>query len=123
MEGRFSGPWGVSWTGLVATGDSMNRYIDRVGRARKAAMEKLSEEMIQYAKDNHPWENRTGDAEAGISAHIIDNPDKDTTVIWLGHAVPYGVWLEIMQGGRFAILLPTLYKFAPEVAGRIASYV
>lgn len=123
LEGRYAGTWGVSWTGMVATGENMNRYIERVGRARQEAMKQLADDMVAYAQENHPWENDTGDAENLLQAAVIDNEDKDTTVVWLAHGVPYGIWLEVMQGGRFAILLPTVYKFAPEIAGRIASYV
>lgn len=123
FQGRFAGAWGIAWQGLDVISENMGKYVERVDRARERQMEKLRREMEQYMKDNHAWENETGNAERGLQAVLIHQPGRST--IWVGHGkdVPYGIWLEIMQNGQFAILLPTVLKFGPRVAGEVAAGV
>lgn len=64
-----------------------------------------------YAKANHPWRNRTGDAEREFSVEIVDGHKKMT----MGHGVPYGKFLEAMQGGRFGVIPMTLTYGKPVV--------
>lgn len=62
----------------------------------------VAEQMADYAKNNHPWENRTGTAESRIDAKA---EWKDTTLdISIKHGVDYGIWLEVCNGGKYAIL-------------------
>jgi hypothetical protein len=73
----------------------------------------VAAEALEYAKHNAPWADRTGDARAGL----------DTSVQWEGeeiawymyHEVDYGIWLETILNGKFAIIMPTLELFANRV--------
>lgn len=123
FQGRFGGAWGIAWQGLDVISENLAGYVDKVDRARRRQMDKLAREMEQYMKENHPWENDTGRAEAGLQAAVVHGNSRST--IWVGHGkdVPYGIWLEIMQNGNFAILMPTVLKFAPRVSGEIAAAV
>ena len=58
------------------------------------------------ARTNARWEDRTGDARAGLTAQA-DAAGGDV-VLTLFHTVEYGLWLEVIQNGRFAIIMPTL---------------
>lgn len=64
------------------------------------------EEMVQYARTNAPWDDRTGDARAGLEAEYVE--DDFTLNLVLYHTVDYGPWLEIRWGGKYAVILPTL---------------
>lgn len=78
-------------------------------KAIGATVDKIAEEMQEWAQENAPWEDRTGDARAELEAttthrgfhHEID----------LHHGVDYGIWLELIQSGTFAIILPTIEHF------------
>lgn len=121
FQGRYAGPWGVAWQGLDTVSSNLFELGERVDKAREDAMEKLKDEMVAWAQANHEWDNRTTDAEKGLRGFVVNGPGR--SVIWLGHGVPYGIWLEIMQGGRFGVLAPTILRFAPRVNGEIRSHV
>lgn len=123
FQGRYAGAWGVAWQGLDALSEGLFNYGKRVERATHEGMEELAKEMVTWAQENAPWEDRTTDARKGLQAVVITNGSR--TVIWFGHGgeIHYGIWLETMQGGRFAIVLPTVLQFAPRVGGKVASHV
>jgi hypothetical protein len=73
----------------------------------------LAEEIQQAAQDNAPWADRTGDARAGLSAEVVH--DGHDFTIELSHSVDYGQWLETIQSGRFAIIMPTLEQYSQKV--------
>ncbi len=57
-------------------------------------------------KANAPWTDRTGQARAGLSARAQVTATEG--VITLSHGADHGIWLEIANQGRFAIVGPTL---------------
>lgn len=62
-----------------------------------------------YAQASHPWENRTGDAEQLFSVEYGDRK------MIMEHGVPYGKFLESMQGGRFGVIPMTFTYGKPIV--------
>jgi len=65
-------------------------------------------------KVNRPWTDRTGAAKATLN--VIVEQKNDTTVrITLAHGVHYGIWLEMAKEKKYAIVAPTIKKFAPEI--------
>lgn len=79
-------------------------------------MLKVAERSLEYAKANAPWEDRTGDARAGLNVDL--QSDGDSILMSLYHTVDYGLWLEVIQSGRFAIIMPTLEGFALDEVAR-----
>lgn len=60
-----------------------------------------------YAKDHRPWTDRTGNARrslTGTTAKVGVN--NILTVLAIG--VDYGVYLELSNGGRWRVILPTV---------------
>lgn len=78
-------------------------------------MFKKAEELEIFMKSNHPWRNRTGNAEAGLSARLTSSRMNYVQTISLSHGVPYGVHLEYGMGRRFAIIEPTIRIKGPEI--------
>lgn len=72
-------------------------------------------ELERYMKAYHPWQNRTGAAEAGLSAKVSSSTKNYVQTIKLSHGVPYGVYLEYSMGRRFAIIEPTMRLKGPEI--------
>lgn len=78
-------------------------------------MVKKAQEMEQYMKSNHPWRNRTGNAERGLSAKLTSSKAQYVQTITLAHGVPYGVYLEYSMERRFAIIEPTMRLMGPRI--------
>jgi len=73
----------------------------------------MAQEILDYAKTNAPWEDRTGNARQGLDVEV--QQDAEAIIIQLYHTVDYGLWLEVIQNGRFAVIMPTLQRFAGAV--------
>lgn len=76
-------------------------------------MEEGREKVENYARSNAPWADRTGAARSGLTASVYE--DAGEIVLELAHSVDYGLWLELIQDGRFAIIMPTLEALGAEV--------
>lgn len=101
----------VTWDlGEIKSGiDKLDR---RAGLALDAIMTKKASDAQSHARANAPWTDWTSNARNGLMAQSF----RDTGVYGfvLYHSVPYGVWLEVRFAGRYAIILPTIEKVAPE---------
>lgn len=79
----------------------------------QGVFEIAQESVEENAKANAPWEDRTGDARAGLQTRVVKA--QGSISLFLEHTVEYGLWLEVIQNGRFAIIMPTLEAMAPEI--------
>lgn len=79
----------------------------------KAVMEGCQDAILSYAKQNAPWQDITGEARAGLGVEV----GNDSANIWLQlfHTVDYGLWLEVIESGKWAIIMPTLEGFAKDL--------
>lgn len=93
----------------------------------KAALDsyvsKTRQEMETYAKNNHPWTNRTGNAERGLHTDLDSSSSGWSQTIQLAHGpdIWYGYYLENSMGKRFAIIEPTMRVFYPRVMSELGS--
>ena len=97
-----------------------NTLIKGVTRAEETYPHVVEEEMLhlaiealEYAKENAPWDDRTGDARRGLDVHV--EWEGMEIVLSMFHTVPYGQWLETIQSGSFAIIMPTLEIYAAKI--------
>ena len=81
-------------------------------RAGEIAQE-FAEELVDYARTNAPWTDRTGDARAGLVAEVLN--ENNNLQVTLQHTVSYGIWLEIRWGARYAIIIPTMETMGPKL--------
>lgn len=65
-----------------------------------------------WMKDNAPWEDQTSNARQTLWTEVNDVPNQMVTII-LSHGVYYGIFLELCNAGRYAIINPALDHFAP----------
>lgn len=68
-----------------------------------------------YMKSNAPWKDRTTNARNGLAARYTGVNSDDQHEMVLFHQVDYGIWLEIKDDGKYAIILPTIQEFGPRV--------
>ena len=83
----------------------------------------LRSDIEMYAKQNHPWTNRTGNAERGLHADLTKSGQGWAQTIQLSHGpdIYYGYYLENSMGKRFAVIEPTMRVFTARVISELGS--
>lgn len=96
---------GISAGLLVAGGNLLNQAEE--------AFENGADQVLTYAQANAPWNDRTGAARDSLFTNVYEQGGE--IFLELAHGVDHGQWLEIIQNGRFAIIMPTLEQFAQQI--------
>lgn len=91
---------------------ALNGAPEEVVKQGEELMLEVAARSLEYAKANAPWTDRTGDARRGLNV-AVEN-DSDSLIMSLYHTVDYGLWLEVIENGQFAIIMPTLQGYALE---------
>ena len=63
-------------------------------------------------KTKRPWTDRTGMAKMMLSAKV-SQPNEDIVRITCAHGVDYGIWLELANEKKYAIIEPTINEEGP----------
>lgn len=110
----------IEWTekpnGLVA---NIRGYSDLVTVNTERVANSIAADGKKYMQNNAPWTDRTGRARRYLRGYVTKNKTK--TIINFQHSdtVPYGVYLEFENGGRYAIITPTTRIYAEETMKRL----
>lgn len=94
---------GISGTLLLMSANTANNAED--------AFQEGAQALLLAAQEGAPWNDRTGMARYGLNVAVYS----EGTNIYLDlyHTVDYGEWLETIQNGRFATIMPTLELYGP----------
>jgi hypothetical protein len=84
-----------------------------------STLEQLAQEIQSAAQDNAGWADRTGAARDGLTAQVTEEASEVTLSLF--HTVDYGQWLETIQSGRFAVIMPTLEQYADRVFDAVSA--
>jgi hypothetical protein len=57
----------------------------------------------------------TPEAKSEMSDVAVESGSRDTLIITLGHTVFYGKFLELSNGGRFAVIMSTIESNLPSL--------
>ncbi len=91
------------------------------------AGQQSADKMVQYAKENARWTDRTGNARRTIApVNLFGEPDsKQANYYYIGVCgnMPYSVSLELGHSGKYAILQPTVDKFAYKITDEIRNAI
>ncbi len=85
-----------------------------VNRVAQFAMMKNVAPAENWMKTNAPWTDRTTNARNGLSARYAGSAGGVHTMV-LYHLVDYGIWLEVANEGKYAIINPALEEVGPKV--------
>lgn len=99
---------------IDTNGIDLDAFAERLNTAVLMYADTKSTQMESYAKSNRKWTDRTGQAKATMRS-VVSQPRKNLVRITLSHGVDYGIWLELANEKRYAIVIPTVEKFGPEV--------
>ncbi len=106
---------GITWTTPPsAIARNAEKYGDKVLAAVQAVAEYMSQKIEDYAKVNAPWTDRSGNARKLLRGEV-DRMAEDMVVIYLIQGVDYGKWLELCNGGKYAIIMKSLEAHYHEV--------
>jgi hypothetical protein len=111
-------------------------YGERVKRAVFAVAEYMAQKILDYAKTNRKWTDRTANARNALHAIAVFGQTGEQTrimgsvppeaqhvvgvaaniiAIYLSHGMGYGRYLETIGAGKWAIILPALEAHYGEV--------
>ena len=78
----------------------------------EAVLDLYVDQVEEWMQENAEWEDRTGEARAGLTAEVMKTGLLEYQVA-VYHTVDYGIWLEIRWNGRYAILQPAVEHWGP----------
>jgi hypothetical protein len=96
--------------------DEINRNLENWMSTKLLQMRALGEyyakKVEAEAKVDAPWTDRTGHARQGLFGEaVMENTELK---VRLAHSMDYGMWLEVCNDGKYAILESTIKKNAPQ---------
>ena len=94
---------------------AVDRYGDQVLTAVTAVAQYIATQMQNAAKQNAPWTDRTGNARSGIFGTAERDVAQRIVTIYLSHGatLDYGQYLELSNGGRYAVIMRTIEGHLP----------
>lgn len=89
---------------------AIERYGDRVLTTVAAIAQYTATQMQNDAKANASWTDRTGNARTGLFGTSEADFAEKVVTIYLSHGavIDYGVWLELANSGRYAVIMRTM---------------
>lgn len=63
-----------------------------------------------WMRTNAKWTDRTTNARNGLFATVIHGVDRTKWVLIMSHSVSYGIWLEVANNGKYAIVRPAFLR-------------
>jgi hypothetical protein len=114
--------------------DGLEEYGQKALVAVQAVANYWGQSIQDEARQNAVWEDRTGNARGGLffavdgfglqpitgtvtpeataemSDVAVESGDANTLIITLAHTVFYGKFLEVKNGGRYAIVMTTIER-------------
>jgi hypothetical protein len=96
-----------------AFGDLATAYANTIRRAVLQLADRYAVEIEQHMKNTAPWTDRSSNARQTLTARAENTPN--SVEIMLRHGVDYGIYLELANAGRYAIIAPTIDEYGPRV--------
>lgn len=91
----------------------LDSFQDKANAAMRMYAESAAVMLETYMKSHRMWTDRTGMAKARLSAKVQEVPEGFR--IALAHGVSYGIWLELANEKKYAIIQPTILAKSDEV--------
>lgn len=104
----------MRWQGEQVMLNNCNVYADKVVQAARAVADYFAPVMVQYAKQNASWVDRTANARQTLHSWVEELAN-DVVALYLSHGVYYGIFLEAKWAGRYAIIWPTIQQHLEQI--------
>lgn len=95
---------------ITPTVNALPGYVDKIVSTTTRYYEPRVE---NWMKNNAPWQDQTTNARNGLAARS----GKSGRTHWIVafHQVPYGIHLETRWNAKYAVIMPAIDKFGPEI--------
>lgn len=103
---------GINMNGLDQVLRNLRAFTPSLKAALALDAQNIAMEMEAYAKQNATWEDNTAHARQFLKATVMWT-NTNTLMVALSHQVDYGVYLELCNEGKYAILEKSIAQFAP----------
>src|SRR5688572_21419528 len=118
MARRGSRSLSVDATDLMA---SITRLGPRVEAAAYAVLERQGDLAVAHMKTDAPWTDRTGVARSTLDSTVFKRGSR--LYLNLFGRAPYQIYLETKNGGKFAIIGPTIVTWGPRIMRSFAGLI
>ena len=88
-------------------------YDNAIKQALLELAQQFAPQIEAWMKAQAPWTDRTSNARQGLHTEVEALVNEIS--IWLMHGVDYGVFLELKNAGRYAIIGPALDYWAQQL--------
>lgn len=97
----------VDVSGVEACIDGLEAAVEGMQRQAESAAKAIAELLQEYARANHPWQNRSGKTEE-TTLGIVAEVSEELVLISLSAGMDYDVFLETARQGRWSWLWPAI---------------
>ena len=80
---------------------------DNLNRSINAVLDRAAVQGEMAMKTGAPWHDRTGNARNGLHTIPVLNNKRHKEIIF-AHSVEYGIWLETIESGQWAIIMKSM---------------
>lgn len=101
---------------------ALQTMLPKVDAAVSLVFDMTAADAETYMRTNARWTDETGNARAGLFAESGGEPMVVRELV-MYHTMSYGYWLEVRWSGKYAIIGPTMFHFAPIIAANVAAAV
>lgn len=105
-------PSGIRWDSDTLS-PRLAEFWPKIDLALRGVMQYHEPQVEAYMKANAPWTDRTTNARNGLGAKAFVDDRNHGIIVF--HSVPYGIWLEVANNGKYRILVPTIINQGAEV--------
>lgn len=107
---------GIHWDNPPdkAWGELADAYQAAIQKGVKAIALRHAPAIENWMKTNASWTDRTGNARQTLHTAVETEAHEMVSIV-LSHGMDYGIYLELRNAGKYAIIGPALDEFAPKV--------
>ena len=103
----------IDMQGLDEAMKRLKEFTPKLKAALALDAQNIALQMEKWAKNNVPWTDRTTHARLFLRS-TVKWTNTNTLMVLLSHQVDYGVYLELCNEGKYAILERAIAEFAPQ---------
>ncbi|MHC1681390.1 MAG: hypothetical protein AB6733_00255 [Clostridiaceae bacterium] len=103
----------IDMKGLDEVLRNLKEFTPKLKAALALDAQNIIAEMEEWAKNNAIWTDRTAHARQFLKSTVKWN-NSDELMVALSHQVDYGVYLELCNEGKYAILENAIQQYAPQ---------
>lgn len=103
----------INMNGLDAVMKNLKEFTPKLKAALLLDAQVIATEMETWAKDNASWTDQTAHARQFLKA-TVKWTNTNTLMVALIQGTDYGIYLELSNEGKYAILEKAIQEFAPK---------